>query len=62
MRKQVIAKSGWCDIAFNHVTVNNVIVYSAHQYSGAPQQTGTAMLTSRLVQHQYKGDRWLFLR
>ena len=53
--KIYIAKSGWCNIAFNHVTVDNVTVYSAHMYEGAAQQTGTAMLTKRLVEHQYNG-------
>jgi hypothetical protein len=53
--KIYIAKNGWCNIAFNHVTVDNVTVYSAHQYTGAAQQTGTAMLLKRLVEHQYNG-------
>ena len=42
-------------MAFNHVTVDNVVVYSAHNYGGAADQTGTAMLTSRLVEHTYTG-------
>jgi len=53
--KIYIATSGWCNIAFNHVTVDDVTVYSAHQYAGAAQQTGTAALTNRLVEHQYNG-------
>ena len=53
--KIYIASSGWCNIAFNHVTVDDVAVYSAHQYAGAAQQTGTATLTNRLVEHQYTG-------
>jgi hypothetical protein len=53
--KIYIAKSGWCNIAFNHVTVDNVTIYSAHKYAGAAQQTGTAMLSKRLVEHQYNG-------
>jgi hypothetical protein len=51
--KIYIAKNGWCNIAFNHVTVDNVTVYSAHQYVGVAQKTGTAKLTNRLVEHQY---------
>jgi len=51
--KIYIAKNGWCNIAFNHVTVDNVTVYSAHTYAGAAQQTGTATLGKRLVEHQY---------
>jgi hypothetical protein len=53
--KIYIAKSGWCNIAFNHVTVDDVTVSSAHHYGGAAQQTATAKLTNRLVQHQYDG-------
>ncbi len=51
--KIYIAKSGWCNIAFNHVTVDNVGIYSAHNYAGTPDQSGTASLTSRLVENQY---------
>lgn len=53
--KIYIATSGWCNIAFNHVTVDDVTVYSAHQYAGEAQQTEIATLTSRLVEHQYSG-------
>jgi hypothetical protein len=53
--KIYIAKSGWCNIAFNHVTVDNVTVYSAHKYAGAAQKTGTVTLEKRLVEHQYNG-------
>jgi outer membrane protein assembly factor BamB len=53
--KIYIAKSGWCNMAFNHVTVDNVTVYSAFQYGGSAQQTGTAMMTKRLVEHKYTG-------
>jgi len=49
------AKNGWCNIAFNHVTVDNVTVYSGHQYAGAAQQTGTILLSKRLAEHQYNG-------
>ena len=53
--KIYIAASGWCNIAFNHVTVDPVTVYSAHRYAGAADQTGSATLESRLVQHEYTG-------
>ena len=53
--KIYIDKSGWCNMAFNHVTVDDVAVSSAHNYSGSADQTGTAMLTSRLVEHTYTG-------
>jgi hypothetical protein len=53
--KIYIDPGGWCNIAFNHVTVDDVMVYSAHQYTGVAQQTGTAMLAKRLVEHQYTG-------
>jgi len=52
--KIYIAKSGWCNIAFNHVTVDDVAVYSAHQYVGLAQQSGTASLANRLVENQYE--------
>ncbi len=53
--KIYIATNGWCNIAFNHVTVDPVTVYSAHDYAGTAHQTGTATLTNRLVEHQYNG-------
>ena len=53
--KLYIASSGWCNIAFNHVTVDSVTVSSAHQYAGAAQQSSSATLDSRLVQHEYNG-------
>ena len=53
--KIYIATSGWCNIAFNHVTVDDVTVSSAHQYVGSPDQTGTARLADRLVEHKYSG-------
>jgi hypothetical protein len=53
--KIYIATNGWCNMAFNHVTVDNVAISSAHHYAGAAQQTGTAALTNRLVQHEYTG-------
>lgn len=51
--KIYIAKNGWCNIAFNHVTVDDVTVSSAHQYNGTAEMTGTVALNSRLVEHQY---------
>jgi len=53
--KVYISTNGWCNIAVNHVTVDDVTVYSAHQYGGSAQQTGSATLTNRLVEHQYDG-------
>ena len=53
--KIYIAANGWCNIAFNHVTVDPVTVYSAHQFSGTADQTGRATIDSRLMQHEYTG-------
>jgi hypothetical protein len=53
--KIYIAKNGWCNIAFNHVTVDAVSVYSAHNYSGAPNKSGSVTLSNRLAEHQYDG-------
>ena len=53
--KIYISTTGWCNIAFNHVTVDPVSVYSAHQYAGAADQTGSATLQTRLVEHEYTG-------
>ncbi len=53
--KIYIAGNGWCNIAFNHVTVDDVTVYSAHQYGGAADMTGSVTLISRLAEHQYNG-------
>ena len=53
--KIYIAANGWANIASNHVTVDNVTVYSAHQYSGSPHQTGVVSLNKRLVEHPYTG-------
>ena len=53
--KIYISTNGWCNIAFNHVTVDDVTVDSAHFYANAPQQTWTSSLTNRLVEHQYNG-------
>ena len=51
--KIYVTVGGWCNIAFNHVTVDPVTVYSAHRFSGTADQTGLATLDSRLVQHTY---------
>ena len=53
--KIYIATGGWCNVAFNHVTVDPVTVYSAHHYTGIATQTGSATIDSRLVQHEYTG-------
>ena len=53
--KIYIAKNGWCNMAFNHVTVDDVMVYSAHNYDGAADKTGSVTLNSRLDEHQYDG-------
>jgi hypothetical protein len=51
--KIYIAKNGWANIAFNHVTVDNLDVYSAHNYTSTYDQSGTATLSNRLVEHSY---------
>lgn len=53
--KIYIATNGWCNIAFNHVTVDPVTVYSAHDYVGTAQQTGSVTLGNRLLEHKYNG-------
>lgn len=53
--KIYIATSGWCNIAYNHVTVDDVTVYSAHNYTGSIDQSGTISLNNRLAEHQYDG-------
>ena len=53
--KIYIAAGGWCNIAFNHVTVDNVEVSSAHPYSGVVDSFATITTTSRLAQHEYTG-------
>jgi len=50
--KIYIAANGWCNMAFNHVTVDDVSVYSM---SGEKSQSSTATLNNRLVEHQYDG-------
>ena len=53
--KIYIAASGWCNMAFNHVTVDPVSIDSAHGYAGAPQQSGSVILENRLLEHRYTG-------
>ena len=53
--KIYVAKNGWANIAFNHVTVNDVEISSAHHYSGQADHAGTISLDSRLLEHQYEG-------
>jgi hypothetical protein len=53
--KVYIATNGWCNMAFNHVTVDYVTIYSAHNYAGTADQTGIASQNNRLVEHQYTG-------
>ncbi len=51
--KIYVAKNGWCNIAYNHVTVDDVMVDSAHNYAGTPTKTGLTSLANRLDEHQY---------
>ena len=51
--KLYIATSGWSNMAFNHVTVDDVTIYSANQYAGTPNKTETISLNGRLKEHQY---------
>lgn len=53
--KVYIDPGGWTNIAFNHVTVDAVTVYSAHNYGGTPNKTGEVTLSTRLAEHQYDG-------
>ena len=53
--KIYIAGNGWCNIAFNHVTVDNVSLSSAYNYAGSANQRGTTTLSGRLVEHSYTG-------
>ena len=53
--KVYIASNGWANMAFNHVTVDGVDISTAHNYAGAADQSVTATLESRLVEHQYDG-------
>jgi hypothetical protein len=53
--KIYISRTGWTNIAFNHVTVYDVEIASAHHYAGQADQTGTISLSSRLLEHRYEG-------
>ena len=53
--KIYIAGNGWCNILFNHVTVDDVAIYSAHKYSGTADMAGSVTRSSRLEAHQYDG-------
>ena len=53
--KIYVANNGWANIVFNHVTVDPVAVYSAHNYSESPNQSGTITLSNRLAEHRYTG-------
>ena len=53
--KVYIATNGWCNMAFNHVTVDGVDISSALNYGGTTDQAGTTTLQNRLVEHQYDG-------
>lgn len=53
--KIYIATNGWANIAFNHVTVDDLDLYSALAYSGAYDHFGNASLNNRLVEHTYTG-------
>jgi hypothetical protein len=53
--KIYIANNGWCNMAFNHVTVDEVTVYSAHNDNGVADKTGNITLSCRLEEHQYDG-------
>ena len=52
--KIYIAANGWTNIAFNHVTVDDVDVFSAYRYAGTADKTGTLTLSERLVEHTYE--------
>ena len=53
--KVYIDPGGWCNIAFNHVTVDDVAIYTAYNYAGSATQSGTITLNNRLAQHEYNG-------
>jgi uncharacterized delta-60 repeat protein len=53
--KIYIRTDGWCNMAFNHVTVDDVTIASAFKYDGTPDQTGKVTLNSRLEEHPYTG-------
>ena len=49
--KIYIATSGWCNMAFNHVTVDPVTIQTAQNYAGTYNKKGTITTTSRLIEH-----------
>lgn len=51
--KIYLANNGWQNIAFNHVTVDDVDVFSAYDYDGKADQSGTISLGSRVAAHPY---------
>ena len=51
--KVYVASNGWANIAFNHVTVDEIDVLSANNFTGQADQSGVADLNNRLVEHQY---------
>ena len=53
--KVYIATNGWANIAFNHVTVDDVTVSSAHPYAGTADNTESLDLNARLQEHDYTG-------
>ena len=53
--KVYISSNGWANMAFNHVTVDDVTIYSAHQYAGTPDRTESIGLNERLKEHEYTG-------
>ena len=55
--KIYIAANGWCNMAFSHVTVDDVAVYSAHHHTGSADQVGTLARSRRLVEHRYDAVR-----
>ncbi|MDB4303446.1 putative metal-binding motif-containing protein [Desulfosarcina sp.] len=53
--KIYIAANGWANMAYNHVTVDDVSVYSAYPYLNLPDHTNLATLNSRLQEHTFNG-------
>lgn len=53
--KVYVTAYGWCNIAFNHLTVDDVTVSSAYPYSGSADITSSVTINSRLEEHQYQG-------
>ena len=53
--KIYIAANGWANIAFNHVTVDPVTVYSAHQLCRIADPDRQRHPGNRLVEHTYTG-------